>query len=182
LPRRSSWSWRPSGWGSPAQGLALPHRRPGGTARRPVRSLAGVLRRDRVTRESLAAFEGRGRLVYVSAALVLPLIAGGAEELARRRTILGAGALVPLAVGLPGNLDQLSETSIMFRANRELAHAIAHSPFVDDVPGSVRPMQDHEFLPPPTADWLARQAAAGASPRPTIRRQSSASRRRAGWS
>jgi hypothetical protein len=119
-----------------------------------------------VTRESLAAFEGRGRLVYVSAALVLPLIAGGAEELARRRTILGAAALVPLAVGLPANLDQLSETSILFRANRQLAHAIAHSPFVDDVPGSVKPMQDHGFLPPATADWLARQAAAGRIPRP----------------
>jgi hypothetical protein len=119
-----------------------------------------------VTRESLAAFEVGGRLVHVSAALVLPLVAAGVEELARRRTVLGAAALVPLAVGLPGNLDQLTETSILFRANRELAHAIAYSPFVDDVPGSVRPMQDHGFLPPATAEWLARQAAAGRIPEP----------------
>jgi hypothetical protein len=119
-----------------------------------------------VTRESLAAFEVGGRLVHVSAALVLPLIAAGVEELARRRTVLGAAALVPLAVGLPGNLDQLSETSILFRANRELAYAIAYSPFVDDVPENVRPMQDHGFLPPVTAHWLARQAAAGRVPKP----------------
>jgi hypothetical protein len=105
-------------------------------------------------------------VVHISAALILPLIAAGAEELARNRAVLGAAALLPLAVGLPRNLDQLSETSILFRANRELAHTIAYSPFVDDVPGNVRPMQDHGFLPPVTADWLARQAAAGRIPAP----------------
>jgi hypothetical protein len=74
--------------------------------------------------------------------------------------------LVPLAVGLPGNLDRLSQTSILFRTNRQLAYALAHSPFVDDVPGTLRPMQANGFQPPATAEWLARQARAGRIPEP----------------
>lgn len=116
--------------------------------------------------DTAAAFDVAGRLLHVSAALVLPLVAAGAEELARRRTLLGVAALVPLAVGLPGNLDRLSQTSILFRTNRELASAIAHSPLIDDVPANVRPMQDNGFQPPATAEWLARQAAAGRIPEP----------------
>jgi hypothetical protein len=108
-----------------------------------------------------ATLEVAGRLLHVSAALVLPLVAAGAEELVRRRTVLGVAALVPLAVGLPGNLDRLSQTSILFRTNRQLVSAIAHSPLIDDVPANVRPMQDNGFQPPATAEWLARQAAAG---------------------
>jgi hypothetical protein len=119
-----------------------------------------------LTRENTAAFGIGGRLVHVSAVLVLPLIAAGSEELARRRTVLGAAALVPLAIGLPGNFNRLSETAVVSRTNRQLAYAIAHSPFVDDVPGNIRPMQDNGFQPPATAAWLARQAAAGRIPGP----------------
>jgi hypothetical protein len=119
-----------------------------------------------LTRESTAAFGIGGRLVHVSAVLVLPLIAAGSEELARRRAVLGAVALVPLAVGLPGNFNRLSETAVVSRTNRQLAYAIAHSPFIDDVPGNIRPMQDNGFQPPATAAWLARQAAAGRIPEP----------------
>jgi hypothetical protein len=73
---------------------------------------------------------------------------------------------VPLAIGFPGNFNRLSETAVVSRTNRELAYAIAHSPFVDDVPRDVRPMQDNGFQPPATAGWLARQAAAGRIPEP----------------
>jgi hypothetical protein len=119
-----------------------------------------------LTREMTAAFGIGGRLLHVSAALVLPVIAAGAEELARRRAVLGAAALVPLAIGAPGNFDRLSETPIFARTNPELAFAIAHSPFIDDVPGTSRPMQDNGFQPPATAEWLARQAAEGRIPEP----------------
>lgn len=119
-----------------------------------------------VTREQLAAFPIGGRLLHVGAVLVLPLIAAGAEELARRGPVLGIAALVPLAVGVPGNLDQLPDTPIVARTDPELAYAIAHSPFVDDVPRSIRPMQDSGFQPPATAGWLADQAAAGRIPEP----------------
>jgi hypothetical protein len=107
-----------------------------------------------------------GRLVHISAALVLPVVAMGIEELARRRTLLGVAALVPLAIGVPRNLDRLSETSILFRASPELASAIAHSPFADDVPANVRPLQDNPFNPPATAGWLARQAETDRIPEP----------------
>jgi hypothetical protein len=114
-----------------------------------------------------AAFNVAGRLLHVSAALVLPLVAAGAEELARRRAILGVAALVPLAIGLPRKLDRLSETSILFRTNLGLVSAIAHSPFIDDAPANVMPLQAaNGFQPLATAAWLARQAAAGRIPAP----------------
>jgi hypothetical protein len=116
--------------------------------------------------EATSAFGFGGRLLHVSAALALPLVAAGAEELAHRRTALGVAALVPLAVGVPGNLDRLSETSILFRINRQLAYAVAHSTFIDDVPGDLRPLQDNGFRPPATAEWLARHAADGRIPEP----------------
>jgi hypothetical protein len=119
-----------------------------------------------LTREQIAAFAIGGRLHHVSAALVLPLVAAGAEELARRRMVLGVAALVPLAIGAPGNVDRLSDTSIFSRTEPQLVYAIAHSPFADDVPGDVRPLQDSGFHPPATAGWLARQAAAGRIPAP----------------
>jgi hypothetical protein len=114
-----------------------------------------------------AAFPVAGRLLHVSAALVLPVAAAGAEELARRRAVLGVAALVPLAIGLPRNLDLFTQTSILFRTDRELTYAIAHSPFVDDAPADIRPLQDKNgFQPPATAEWLARQAVAGRIPEP----------------
>ncbi|MGH9227197.1 MAG: hypothetical protein ACRD07_00440 [Acidimicrobiales bacterium] len=119
-----------------------------------------------VTRESLADLEVGGRVVHISVALVLPLVAAGAEELARRRTFLGVAALAPLAIGALQGRDQLSETSVLFRTDPELVSAIAHSPLIVDVPGNHRPLHDNGFLPPATADWLARQAAAGRIPEP----------------
>jgi hypothetical protein len=116
--------------------------------------------------EAASAFGFGGRLLHVSAAFVLPLVAAGAEELARRRTALGVAALVPLAVGVPGNLDRLSETSILFKSNRQLTYAVAHSRYIDDVPANLRPLQDNGFRPPATAEWLAQQADAGRIPEP----------------
>ena len=147
-------AWRSGSWAQAALPLGL------GAA---WLAFAGV---TAVTRERIAAFPVGGRVLYVSAALVLPLVAAGVEELARRRTVLGVAALVPLAVGFPGNLDQLPETPIVARTDPQLAYAIAHSPFIDDVPGTLKPMQDNGFQPPATAEWLARQAAAGRIPEP----------------
>jgi hypothetical protein len=74
---------------------------------------------------------------------------------------------VPLAIGLPGNLDKLSHTEWVFRGNRQLIFALAHSPFVDEVPPATKPLSpDAVFQEPVTAEWLARQAAAGRIPKP----------------
>ena len=107
-----------------------------------------------------------GRYLHVGIALLLPLVAAGAEALARRRVLLGAAALVPLAIGLPGNVDKLTHTEPFLRGNRQVVFAMAHSPFVDEVaPGTTPPMFG-PFDGPLTARWLARQAAAGKIPEP----------------
>jgi hypothetical protein len=120
-----------------------------------------------VARERISAFPVGGRLVYVGAALVLPLVAAGAEELARRRAVVGAVALVPLAIGAPRNFDLLSETALVSLTDPQFAYAVAHSPYIDDVPGYLRPLQDNNgFQPQATAGWLAREGAAGRIPEP----------------
>jgi hypothetical protein len=120
-----------------------------------------------VARAMIPQVYSSGRYLYVGAALLLPLVAAGAEQLARRRLVLGVAALLPLAVGLPRNLDRFTQTPILFRTDRQLTYAIAHSPFIDDAPADSRPLQDKSaFQPPATAAWLARQAAAGRIPEP----------------
>jgi hypothetical protein len=108
-----------------------------------------------------------GRYLHIGAALLLPLVAVGAEELARRRTLLGVAVLLPLAIGLPGNLDKLEHTDPIFRGNRQFVFAMAHSPFVDDIPPDTRPTTvGGAFEMPVTSGWLARQADAGRIPEP----------------
>ena len=106
-----------------------------------------------------------GRYLHIGAALLLPLVAAGAERLARRQTLLAAVALVPLAIGLPFNVDRLSQTDWVRRGNPQLIYAMAHSPFVDDVPPGTRVLHGAISIPL-TAGWLARQAAAGRIPEP----------------
>jgi hypothetical protein len=109
------------------------------------------------------------RYLHVGAALLLPLVAAGAEQLARRHTLVGVAALVPLAMGLPANVDRLPQTDLdrlsLTGSQRDLRQwipATAHSPFIDDLP------PDTVWLPfmPFTTGWLARQAAAGRIPEP----------------
>jgi hypothetical protein len=119
-----------------------------------------------LARASLPGTYSSGRYLHVGAALLLPLVAAGAEQLARRRLLLGAAALLPLAIGLPGNLDRLSHTEWVLRGNPQFAFAMVHSPFVDDVPADTSVMSVGEFDVPLTTGWLARQAAAGRIPEP----------------
>jgi hypothetical protein len=106
-----------------------------------------------------------GRYLHIGAALGLPLVAAGAEALARRRVLLGVAALVPLAIGLPGNLRLLSHTSPILRGDPDSVFAMAHSPYIDDVPADT-PVLRAPFEIPLTAGWLARQADAGRVPEP----------------
>jgi hypothetical protein len=109
---------------------------------------------------------GASRYVHLGAALLLPLAAVGAEQLARRRAALAAIALLPLAVGLPGNLDKLAHTPPFFGGNKDFILAMAHSPLIDDVPADTVAIQNHILEAPLTAGWLSRQAAAGRIPEP----------------
>ncbi|MGH9227186.1 MAG: hypothetical protein ACRD07_00385 [Acidimicrobiales bacterium] len=119
-----------------------------------------------LARAELSGTYKSGRYLHVGAALLLPLVATGAEYLTRRRLLLGAAALLPLAIGLPGNLDRLSHTEWVLRGNPQFAFAMAHSPFIDDVPPDSPLMSVGEFDVPLTAGWLARQADAGRIPEP----------------
>lgn len=105
------------------------------------------------------------RYLHIGAALGLPLVAAGAEALARRAALLGVAALVPLAIGLPGNLQLLSHTSPILRGDPESVFAMAHSPYIDDVPADT-PVLRAPIEIPLTAGWLARQAEAGRVPEP----------------
>jgi hypothetical protein len=107
-----------------------------------------------------------GRYLHVGVALLLPLVAAGAEVLARRRVLLGAAVLVPLATGFPGNVDKLTHTEPFLRGDPGLVFAMAHSPFVDEVPPGTTPPMFGPFDGPLTTQWLARQAAAGNIPEP----------------
>ena len=107
-----------------------------------------------------------GRYLHVGIALLLPLVAAGAEALARRQVLLGAVALVPLAIGLPGNVDKLTHTEPFLRGDPQLVFAMAHSPSVGDVAPDTTPPMFGPFDGPLTTRWLARQAAAGRIPEP----------------
>jgi hypothetical protein len=115
--------------------------------------------------ELTAESHGAGRYVHVGAVLLLPLVAVGAERLARRHTALAVMALAPLAIGLPGNLDLLYHTDPLFRT-RDPVLALAHSRFIDDVPPDTRLIEISEIRVPLTAGWLGHQVAAGRVPEP----------------
>jgi hypothetical protein len=130
-------------------------------------AFAGATALARAHVEILADTYDSDRYIHVSAALLLPLVASGAEVLARRRALLGAAALAPLVIGLPGNLDELAHSEPVLRGNRQLVFAMAHSPFIDEVPPGTRSTSvGGLFDVPLTTGWLARQAAAGRIPEP----------------
>jgi hypothetical protein len=108
-----------------------------------------------------------GRYLHVGIALLLPLVAAGAEVLARRQVLVGVAALIPLAIGFPRNVDKLAHTEPFLRGRPQVVFAMAHSPLVDEVPPDTTPPMFGPFDGPLTASWLAHQAAAGRIPEPT---------------
>jgi hypothetical protein len=108
-----------------------------------------------------------GRYVYVAAALLLPLVALGVELLARRQIALALGALVLLAVGVPGNVDLLAHPSL-FTGQRDFIAMAAFSPLLDQLPARMR-LRLTDFAPElaPTAGWLRSARDAGRVRRPS---------------
>jgi hypothetical protein len=117
-----------------------------------------------------AASANASRYIHISAALLLPLIALGAEYLAQRNVIVGAVPIVVLLIGLPGNYDALAHRNPFTTGSLEHQIAsIAHSEHVDDVPPDLEPFTIGPLQQklPITAAWLSREAEAGRIPRPT---------------
>jgi len=106
-----------------------------------------------------------GRYIYVVAALFLPVIALGAELLARRWIVLGAVPLVLLAIGLPDNIDRLRQTDPFMAASKENVTAIAHSPLIGQLPPKTR-LFSVRAVPEvaPTAGFLRAAADSGRLP------------------
>ena len=107
------------------------------------------------------------RYLHISAALFLPLIALGAEYLARRQMLAAALPVVLLCFGVPGNIDALANRDPNVLGNRDQVIWLAHSKYIDDVPPDLEPLTAGDIGLPVTAGWLAREADAGHIPEPT---------------
>lgn len=109
------------------------------------------------------AYATRGRFLYVAVALVLPLVAVGADEVVRR----WPRALVPVAVlllaGVPANID-----AIGVHRNRAIPPATvlaaAASPDLGPADPSLHPWPDILSLGVITAGWLQEGVADGRIP------------------
>jgi hypothetical protein len=105
----------------------------------------------------------------IVAAMVIPLIAVGVDELRRRRRVLGLAAAALFLVGIPANvgasLDYAHAHEPAARATHRLVTTLAWAPMAHDVPRSVKPL--HEF--PElfvTVGWLLDGARSGRIPNP----------------
>ena len=135
-------------------------------------AFAGLTALGRAEVPITAASYASSRYVHVGAALFLPVAALGAERLAARRAVLGALALIPLAIGVPGNIDLLADPNPGFTGGRNVVLAMARSPYLDDVPPGTMPMRFDVgygviIEVPLTTGWLSRQADAGRVPEPS---------------
>lgn len=110
---------------------------------------------------------GEERYVYVVAGTLLPLVALGGEALARRATLLGLLPAALLVVGVPGNVDRLADRNPLLLGQPDQVEAIAHSPWIDDVPGERRLLLQ-PWYPRlnPTVEFLRVTAARGRIPEP----------------
>jgi hypothetical protein len=93
---------------------------------------------------------GASRYVYTGAALVLPLLAVGAQALADRwrpaLPILLVLFLVPVPMNVRDFRDGLYNNEDYFGLHRRVLTAAAYVPFADEVPDDVRPLPN-PFIP-----------------------------------
>ncbi|MFT5202467.1 MAG: hypothetical protein ACI9C1_001856 [Candidatus Aldehydirespiratoraceae bacterium] len=108
----------------------------------------------------IAGTAGIGRYMHVCAALLLPIIAIGAQKLWTLRKPFVLVPLVVVALAMPDNADQLRNRGPFTTGNRDLVLAVAHSPYLDQAPGDLEPLLFQEVR----VAWLRRELAAGALP------------------
>ncbi len=110
-----------------------------------------------------------GRYEDVVAALMLPLVAVGVDNVRRRLGWFGPVVVVLLLVGIPGNISALRDythnTIPVASSTRRLVTTMAWAPMARNVPRNVYPL--HEFPEMfVTAGWLVDGARSGRIPNP----------------
>jgi hypothetical protein len=110
----------------------------------------------------VAAVAGQGRYIYVCAALLLPIVAMGAQQLWEWRRALVVVPLALIALGLPANIDSLRNRGPFTTGNRDQVTTLAHSELLPQVPGDLRPLPFQDVR----AAWLLKAVADGDMPDP----------------
>jgi hypothetical protein len=110
-----------------------------------------------------------GRYVDIVAAMALPAIAVGVDEVTRRWRYAAAVAVALLVVGIPANIGALNDyanaRAVTDRQTRRLVTTLPRVPVAREVPRAVKPV--HEFPEHfVTIGWLLDAARAGRVPRP----------------
>jgi hypothetical protein len=107
------------------------------------------------------------RYVYVSTALLIPLMALGAEALARRQIAFAIAFVMCLVIGVPGNIDLLKTSGPFTKGDPNFVEGAAYSPFLPQLPGDMR-LPLSRFAPQlaPTVDWLRQTRDSGRITRP----------------
>jgi hypothetical protein len=105
-----------------------------------------------------ASFGTSSRYLYLTAAFVLPGLGLAADALIRRWQLLAPVLAALLVIGLPGSIQAFSSqypSATLMGYSRDLVLAMAHSPLLHKVPGSLEP--EPVAFPGLTVGWL-RQA------------------------
>jgi hypothetical protein len=103
------------------------------------------------------------RYFYVAAALSLPALAVAADTVARHHRLLAGGVLLVLLIGIPSNVQTLTEQDGQTDF-RKLMLALPRLSLADTVPRSVRPAPEEARWV--TIGWLLDGVAAGRVPGP----------------
>jgi hypothetical protein len=115
-------------------------------------------------------FARASRYQYIVAALLLPALALALDAIARRWRPLVPAFCVLLVLGIPGNVDALSDgvhkDAAMLREFRHLVLAIPRTKAAARVPPSIRPFSSLGGEGLITVGWLRDAVASGRLPRP----------------
>ena len=109
------------------------------------------------------------RYLHVAAAALLPAIALAADALARRHAAAGVALLVPLAVGVPSNVDAFNSSVFgpaYFDQSQVVILGAVASPVAEDVPSWVQPDLDPTNGGGVTMGWLLQSKDEGRIPDP----------------
>jgi hypothetical protein len=139
----------------------------------PIGLLAGALTLLLITafgRAGLATFQEKSRYLHLVAAMTLPALGVAADAVMRRGRLLTAVVIAVLVVGIPGNLNVI--TNYMHRGivtnqvkYKQMMLSLPYVPAAKEVPADVKPEQFLAHFV--TIGWLRAGAASGRIPEPS---------------